>query len=175
MAFNKWNTSGELTWADNDKLTAADLNDSIDETTPPIGAVIAWLKTFTGVPQTLPTGWMECDGSTISDADSPLNGQTLPDLNASKFLKGADTSGTSAGGTHSHITLHRSAGEGSAHYTYNSAGTAGAPTTGDFAAHSIMMETDGGSMAKINQADTYTSKIDGAPSNYTVVWIIRIK
>ena len=62
--------------------------------TVPIGSIIAWHKTLTGVP-VLPDSFLECDGSVISDVDSPMNGQTLPDLNGvGRFLRGASTSGT---------------------------------------------------------------------------------
>ena len=89
MAFGNWNSSGELTKVDGEILSKDDYNDDIDETTPPIGAIIAWAKSFTGVPATLPSGWVECDGSVLSDTDSPLDGETLPDLNSGskRFLR----------------------------------------------------------------------------------------
>ena len=68
--------------------------------TMPIGIIIPWHKSMTGVPGTLPAGWLECNGQTISDASSPLNGQTLPDLNSQlwgggrgHYLRGGTTSG----------------------------------------------------------------------------------
>ncbi|MCP4137997.1 MAG: hypothetical protein GY754_43945 [bacterium] len=64
------------------------------ESVVPVGAVIAWHKSFSGVPA-MPSNFVECDGSVISDADSTLNGQTLPDLNGEgRFLRGASSSGT---------------------------------------------------------------------------------
>jgi len=76
----------------------------MDETIIPIGTVVGWLKSFTGVPATLPDGWMELDGSTISDADSPCDGETVPDANGNNyFLRGNSTSGTTGGAaTHTH-------------------------------------------------------------------------
>lgn len=76
-------------------------------TQPPVGAIVAWAKSFTGVPQTLPSGWVECDGSVLSLDGSPLDGETIPDLNAAsgtaRFLMGGTTSGTEAGvTTHTH-------------------------------------------------------------------------
>ena len=41
--------------------------------------------------------WVYCDGSVISDADSPLNGQNTPDLRT-KFLKGSDSAVGTLGG-----------------------------------------------------------------------------
>ena len=59
-----------------------------------VGDVRLWHKTLSGVPQTLPWGWVECDGSVVSDSESPLNGQTIPDINGSRqFIRCADTSG----------------------------------------------------------------------------------
>ena len=55
--------------------------------------------------------WQLMDGTTISDSESPLNGDTMRDLNANnEFLRGGDTSGGN-GGTATHF--HNSAaGEG---------------------------------------------------------------
>ena len=65
--------------------------------TPPIGSIIAWAKTLTSVPA-LPTGWLECNGQTISDANSPMNGENVPDINTTQsFLRGASTSGGTGG------------------------------------------------------------------------------
>ncbi len=160
MPFGKWNTSGELTWASGDAISASDLNDSIDETTPPIGAVIAWLKSFTGVPATLPGGWVECNGQVLSDTDSPLNGQTIPNLNASgggtqRFLRGATTSGTTGGAdTNSHThTVSLPAHT----YEYTSAGN------------------DVYGRATNSVTTSAPSDTNILPSYYEVVYIIRIK
>ena len=68
----------------------------IDEAAP-IGCVQAWLKDFPGVPA-LPSSWAECNGQVLSDAASPLNGHTLPDLNGQqRFLRGASASGGTGG------------------------------------------------------------------------------
>ena len=65
----------------------------------PVGSIMAWLKSFTNTPATLPDGWMEADGSAISDVDSVYNGQNAPDLNGNEFIRGAATSGGTGGGT----------------------------------------------------------------------------
>jgi len=46
----------------------------------PIGSVISWLKNYTNTPS-LPTGWVECNGQTLSDVGSVYNGQIIPNLN----------------------------------------------------------------------------------------------
>lgn len=112
---------------------------------PPIGSIMAWAKSLTGVPS-LPSGWAECNGSVVSDTGSPLNGTTLPSLNSGtqRFLRGSTTSGTTGG---SDIHTHTIASSG------NKA-NAGALTT-------IYVGT--------------TDATSTLPSYYEVVWIIRIK
>ena len=70
----------------------------------PVGAVIAWVNgALAGVPA-LPANFAECNGQVLNDAESPFDGQTLPDMNNTKrFLRGASISGNSGGAeTHSH-------------------------------------------------------------------------
>jgi len=50
----------------------------------PIGAVLAWWGDSSNVPQ----GWVVCDGGTVNDAGSPLNGLAVPDL-TDRFIRGA--------------------------------------------------------------------------------------
>src|ERR1043166_5318134 len=71
----------------------------------PIGIVCAWAKNTPGVPA-LPGTWVECNGQVLNDPGSPLNGQTIDDLNGAsgpqRFLRGASVSG-GGGGSNSHI------------------------------------------------------------------------
>jgi len=60
----------------------------------PVGGIIAWHKSLTGTPS-LPGNFVECNGQTISDNDSPYDGATIPDLNGdARFLRGGSSSGT---------------------------------------------------------------------------------
>jgi hypothetical protein len=60
----------------------------------PVGSITAFTNHLTGTPS-LPSNWKMCDGSVIQDPNSPMNGQTLPDLNGgARFLRGSATSGT---------------------------------------------------------------------------------
>jgi hypothetical protein len=150
-------------WSDGNTLDAADLNDTNDAillTRPPIGSVIAWLKSFTSVPA-LADGWVECDGSTISDSNSPMNGQTLPDRNSpadtglkGMFLRGHTTSGsteTSQNLAHTHsYQANPLSGSGTDHFGSNSSAITSRNTG-----------SSGGTEAR--------------PHNYSVVWIMRIK
>lgn len=121
--------------------------------TPPIGAVVAWLKTYTNTPA-LPAGWAECDGSTVSDSDSPYDGQTLPDLNGdNRFLRGSSTSGSTGGSeTHSHAVPADPTGSGP-----------GGAITG------------GNTSADYYDTNWQSDATSTLPTYYEVVWIIRIK
>ena len=66
---------------------------------PPIGSVLAWMKSFPNTPA-LPSGWVECNGQVLDDAESVYDGETIPDLNvADRFLRGNSTSGGTGGST----------------------------------------------------------------------------
>ena len=74
----------------------------LDATRPPIGAVVAWAKSIAGVSTNLPAGWVECNGQVLSNANSPMNGATIPNLNGvggqpQRFLRGAQVSGGTGG------------------------------------------------------------------------------
>ncbi len=52
---------------------------------------IGLISSYFGNPADLPNNWRICDGSTVNDPESPLNGVTLPDLRA-KFIRGEEAS-----------------------------------------------------------------------------------
>lgn len=142
----------------------------------PIGSVMAWLKTFTGVPS-LPDNWAECDGSVINDSASPMNGQTLPDMNGeNRVLLGHSASGTKGGSlTHSHGIGSYVAANESAH-THNP-GTLATDTVtnhqhgpGDLGTNGEASHTHGvGTLANANESShTHTySHTTGGPSATT--------
>jgi uncharacterized protein (TIGR02145 family) len=123
--------------------------------TVPVGGLVAWLKDLSGTPL-LPSNFAECNGQTISDAESPFNGVTLPNL-GSKFLMGSTSSG-GTGGTATH-------------------GHGGSVT--NVSANFPVTATVSPPMSATSPADhTHTLNISSAsniPPYYTVVWIIRIK
>ena len=111
-----------------------------------VGMIIAFDKDLTGVPS-LPNGFVECNGQVLSDADSPLNGQTMPDLNGGttqRFLRGNSSSGGTGGSeSHSHSTS------------------------------SSLRDTFGGSLQ--TTTNTSTGSTSTLPSYYEIVWAIRVK
>jgi hypothetical protein len=81
----------------------------------PIGGVIPWFKDTPGVPA-LPSNFVECNGQVLSDAASPLDGQTMPDINtgAQRFIRGGTNSGTTGGIDSFGTALADNAGVGTA-------------------------------------------------------------
>ena len=119
----------------------------------PIGGVVAWVKSFPNTP-VLPGSFVECNGQTLSDSNSPYNGQTIPNLNGAsggtqRFLRGSTTSGTT-GGTETHT---HTVGQGS--YLTSVTSTDHRSSTLD----------DGAT----------TSSASTIPSYHEVVWIMRVK
>jgi hypothetical protein len=64
----------------------------------PMGGVIPWFKDTPGVPA-LPSNFVECNGQILSDPESPLDGQVIPDINTGvqRFIRGGLNSGTEGG------------------------------------------------------------------------------
>ena len=136
----------------------------------PIGAVVSWLKNYTNTPS-LPEGWVECNGQTLSDSESPYDGQTIPDLNSNnRFLRGNSSSGGTGGeSTHtltiSEIPSHRHNITTSSDSSNNATGyIQGCDDQSGTNTSSNQMGTTGGGEAHENK-----------PPYYDVVWIIRIK
>ena len=86
------------------------LNDALSIGFAPIGAILPW-HDYNGT-LTVPTGWALCNGATVSDADSPLNGKALPNLNVDVasggpwFLGGYATIGNTPTTVNSNLPTH---------------------------------------------------------------------
>jgi len=132
----------------------------------PVGAILPWAKTLTGVPA-LSSNFVQCDGQVLSDADSLLDGQTMPDLNVTQsFLRGSSTSGTTGGAdTHELTTAELAAHtHGLQIGTSNSAG-------------SIVYKDGSGPVTKTvntNSSGSGTAH-NNLPTYVEVVYIIRVK
>jgi hypothetical protein len=81
----------------------------------PLGGIIATFPNLTGAYSTAATttadsaGFVLCQGQTIADATSPMNGQVVPNINNSIFIRGNTTAGTSGGAStasHNHDIQH---------------------------------------------------------------------
>ena len=133
----------------------------------PIGGIIPWAKTLAGVPN-LAEGWVECDGSVLVDAQSSLNGQTIPDLNGdNRFLRGNSTSGGTGGSETTNSELDQLSG------------------FANFAIGSQIAENenDGGLIVKGSAGGEFggtpvkrdISGISTMSPFYDVVWIMRVR
>lgn len=169
------------------RIKPTDLNDTFNavvDTTDakltalaPVGSIVAWMKSMTGTPS-LPTNWVECNGQTLSDANSVYNGLTIPNLNGASaatplFLRGATASG-STGGAESHIHKWYDYGNDPGNYDdslqmNNNAGDGAVSYDASGAETQI---SSGGSY--LNH-DAYTNSQSSLPSYYSVVWIMRVK
>jgi hypothetical protein len=134
---------------------------------PPVGSVQAWLKNYTNTP-VLPTGWVECNGQTLSDVASPYNGQVIPNLNGTNvFLRGNATSGTTGGSAtlpnHTHSVSITSA-IGNAGLTFPMGSSANVSTQTHDHTHAVSGSTG-------NPASSPST----LPPYYNVMWIMRVK
>ena len=97
---------------------------------PPIGTVIDWWDPDPNA--TPPFGYVECAGQVLNDADSPLNGQTLPDLRG-RFVRGARTGSIAVGSSGGYIQHHHVIGGDGAHNHTQSGGDLRTGTSGSYA------------------------------------------
>ncbi|MCP4133085.1 MAG: hypothetical protein GY754_19115 [bacterium] len=134
----------------------------------PIGAIIAWDKNLTGVPS-LPENFMECNGSVISDTDSPLNGQTLPNLNGDRlFLRGSSVSGTEEDDQVAEHHHDFSLAYLGSHKVFDVHGAVNSWGWQSNMPDSNAKSTSGVEGGTLKGAET-------RPKNMSVVWIMRIK
>jgi hypothetical protein len=128
----------------------------------PIGSILPWYKSLTGVPA-LPYGWVECNGQTLSDVHSPLNGQVIPNLNGN--ASGADTF------SNSKTAVYLRGGANSGNYTPDAI-AAHTHVAGNITvnAHTHSIAASGNSTAAATQA-AHSHTVDyyagGAGSNYS--------
>jgi hypothetical protein len=63
----------------------------------PVGAVLMWHKDMSGT-FPLTANFLECNGQPIADAESPYNGQSMPNYNGEgRFPRAGSTSGQTGG------------------------------------------------------------------------------
>ncbi len=145
----------------------------------PIGSIVAWHDKIDFPALTLSEGWQLCDGSVVSDTESPLNGMAVPDLNggttseagdlsSGKFLRGGAVSGlfeTDQANTLSEIRSSTASG-GSSVVLLNENGSIGNLTTDD---------ADGGAFGSSDKYGFYLRGIENRVVNMSIKYIIRIK
>ena len=133
----------------------------------PVGAILPWAKTITGVPA-LGTSFVECNGQTLSDAESLLDGQTIPDLNGgARLLYGAAASGATK--TEDFLATHTHTQTAHAHNVRTAAGASGNFISGGQGVES------GTAAVTDTTAVNANASAGTAWAGYAVVWIMRVK
>lgn len=160
----------------------------------PIGTVVDWWRPNSSL-QLGPEGFQICDGSTVSDPDSPLQGTRLPDLRG-LFVRGVvsfEQIGTTGGsadhahdvplGNHTHPLDHQHAIQAIFQPTSQTSGT-------DLGGHSLAVASHvhalGGSgltdnptpdvsTAYLGQSSVQTNKANNIPPYMDMLKIMRIK
>lgn len=118
----------------------------------------------------LSDSWAECNGQVLSDASSPFNGVTLPDMNTTqRFPRGSLTSGTT-GGANTHV--HKWANNTVATVTFDDAGS-----SIDAIDAFETFTSDGSTTFNIdsNGEVGYTDVQSSLPAYIELVWIMRVK
>ncbi|MCP4133372.1 MAG: hypothetical protein GY754_20560 [bacterium] len=157
--------------------------DVVSEMSAPVGTIIAWQKNMSSTPN-LPGTWVECNGQTITDADSVYYGMNTQNLNGEgRFLRGGSTSGiyqedttarngltVQVGGSHYHdiYTYHDDWNEDDKSPLTKPSWADDSPNESD---RQLTHQTDSGG----NHSHILLGDYETRPINMSVVWIMRIK
>lgn len=148
---------------------ASDSTRAADDT--PIGTIVAWHKSLPNTP-VLQDDWVECNGQVLNDPASPLDGQTIPDLNGQeRFLRGSAMSGENQDATQVTVTVETSISQ----LFYNNGASASA-TNSDFDEVTSTTSTQG--VINRDSQNTASGVISSGrvrPKNMSVVWIMKVK
>jgi len=131
----------------------------------PVGSIIAWHKDMDGTPE-LPDNWLECNGQTVFDEQSPYYKDKVPNINnSSRFLRGSVKSGIIEEQDWKSFSIQNT---GPGPYTHDAVTI---PKTGinsqfPFGGH---WEAPGG------QIKVSFDNSEVRPKNMSVVWIVKIR
>lgn len=133
----------------------------------PLGSIIDWLPQG----QSIPIGYKVCDGSLITDIESPFHNVTIPDLNG-KFIKSVNINAIgSIGGnnTHNHNVTFGIANTTNANVTHNHTALQVNAVTNTVGHTHIFLDSDVSSVthdhewARLNSSENWRSfKEDGS-------------
>ena len=189
------------TFSAGNPAVAADVNANftyLDEVSVPVGGIIGWHKSFANVPALPASGkWVECNGQVLADAGSPLNGQTIPNLNGAAggadspghaakvamFLRGGVTSGTGQQDAFQGWQLGSSADNFGARNYYARAESRDNAVSQISSTNYVNMFSNTGFQGATNRFKAMNDGTNGEPrmanetrpSNMAVVWIMRVK
>jgi hypothetical protein len=175
LAYPRFNTNQAGIWMRTTENGTA--SNWVNISGPPIGSIMAWHKNGTNMPA-LPDGWVECNGQTLSDAASPLNGTAMPNLNnvftteaggtsaAGRFLRGGTSSGSFAADRGNSVTEMLVEDNGGGQASQRSI-----PDNGSWSAAAYNYYTTGS-----NDGLKLRKKgVENNPGYMTVVWIMKVK
>ena len=135
----------------------------------PIGCILAWWKSNAKTPS-IPSGFVECNGQVLNDAESVFDGETIPSLNATnRFLRGNATSGGTGGAATRQPNLESSGGNAQ-NVNYETVGVENYAGWG-----SELVSKTGAGAYDIAGINAKTVSFSILPPYYNIVWIIRIK
>lgn len=139
---------------------------------PLAGVPVGVILPFIGPLDSLPEGWLPCDGRTVADAGSPINGVQLPDLTDGRFLMGIGSDGMIgvSGGSNALPTAggHSHSGEATGRITQTSGTPRNLEQRGDKGfrhSHALSLKSAGG----------HDHGGDKRPAFYGVRYIVRVK
>jgi len=147
----------------------------------PIGTILPWHGDLSGVP-VLPDEFLECNGQTVDDSESLLDGVTLPDLNVGsgtgRFLRGSTgTTGTTQASQN--ISHNHGTSESAHRHTPSNSWKAEGTTLNSWRKVAAGATVGTGTALPPTASTGLTISNDGAsearPINMTIKWIIRIK
>ncbi|MCP4137996.1 MAG: tail fiber protein [bacterium] len=149
----------------------------------PVGSIISWHGSQTdtnGSSLSVPDGWVECNGGTVSDTDSILFGRPIPDLNSSgQFLRGSSTSGVFQDDL---MQNHNHTDSGHAHnYQYLDEGDSNTHQLDDAYYRAVFVTgTTASGKANLGGPTLYGGNDprvgnETRPVNMSVIWIMRVK
>ena len=174
-----------------DKTTALEAeNQSMKVLNSPVGSIVAWHKDFENTPE-LPDNWVECNGQTLDDPESPYHEQVIPNINGDASgdeISGSPGSGKSplalrGAGTDPTGTFEGDAFQGHWHRTE---GYSAGDTGGQNGARNNPIRDNANSYSFVADDEITTALTDGVhgdpriadetrAKSMKVVWIIKVK
>ena len=157
----------------NKTLTAPVINSPVMAGLIPLGGVVATFPNLAGAYVCATTtaadanGFVKCNGDTIVDATSPMNGVVVPYINNSRFLVGSTTAGSSGGAdtiSASNLPVHTHTFSGTA----NSSSVSGLAHTHPFSGTASASSISGTANSGVNLSHTHVQNFQPTGSGGAV-------
>jgi len=134
----------------------------------PVGAILPYVGSLDSLPQ----GWLPCDGRTVSDADSPFHGRALPNLMDNRFVMGVSSADelNSTGGSNEVVMAGQHNHRGNATNRVNQ--MSGSPRYLDSSGNRGFRHTHD---LQINVNGNHNHGGEGRPQYHGTYFIVRVK